>query len=94
MKWTGRETNHSTPARAEVKTSVATLLLPLYDLMAWRGTNLDPYREGCKYVATENPRMVIRKNMKGRKPQIKFDGQTNIIITHKQIAKDNRDRDV
>lgn len=36
------------------------------------------------YVTTENRRMVVRKNMKGRKTQIKVDGQAKIMITHKQ----------
>jgi len=38
--------------------------------------------------------MLIRKNLKGSKTQIKIDGRTESMVTHKRIAKDKRDRDV
>jgi len=46
------------------------------------------------YVTTENPRMFIRKNMKRRETQIKIDGGTDSMATHKRTAKDKGDRDV
>jgi len=42
VKWTERETNHSTPVSAEVKRSGSVFLLPLFDLVVWKWSNIDP----------------------------------------------------